>query len=85
LGVSGSVAVGCGARPPCAAAASRDAADRTAGDRRDGDDAYLSKGRGRASAGGSTRPSSAATSSGGVPPSKANRWAADLLRSQQCS
>jgi hypothetical protein len=24
------------------------------------------------------------TSSGGAPPSKANRWAADLLRSQQC-
>jgi hypothetical protein len=63
----------------------RDAAVRAAGDRCDGDDVYLSKGCGRASAGGSTRPSSAATSSGGAPPSKANRWAADLLRSQQCS
>jgi hypothetical protein len=46
---------------------------------------YLSKCCGRASAGGSTRPSSAATSSGGAPPSKANQWVADLLRSQQCS
>jgi hypothetical protein len=24
------------------------------------------------------------TSSGGAPPSKANRWAADLLKSQKC-
>jgi hypothetical protein len=34
--------------------APRDAADRAADDRRDGDDTYLSKGCGRASAGGST-------------------------------
>jgi hypothetical protein len=52
-GVSGSAAAGCGARSPCAALAPRDAADRAAGDRRDGDDTYLSKGCGRVSAGGS--------------------------------